>query len=175
MSFSLGFDYRTLETKIIRMIGMIKEKHPELLKNNEGVLKEGGFLCIYLNEVTPKGGNVLVKFPVGEISSAKALDYSYFSQEKAIRLNRLNFLHGHLSSYESRIEKAEKYGGAIVADKYILSFSGLPEKCDEALMLWLAFHLGLLTIEECDHIARLNNNTTYEQIRELITSKALHI
>jgi hypothetical protein len=64
----------------------------------------------------------------------------------------------YLTSYRSRNPKATVlidgeevfhpcWGGAIRADQYLLSFSGFPEKWDEAVMFALAIKLGWINQE----------------------------
>ncbi|MFZ1654860.1 MAG: hypothetical protein WBO92_02730 [Candidatus Moraniibacteriota bacterium] len=85
----------------------------------------------------------------------KALKRQEFALEKA---TRLALHHMHLTSYRSRNPKATvvidgeevlrpRWGGAIRAGKYLLSFSGFPEKWDEAAMFALAIKLGWINQE----------------------------
>ncbi len=61
---------------------------------------------------------------------------------------------GHLTSYESRDPEGGRWGGAVRADPYILSFSGLPELWDEAAMLVLA--ICLFQLCESDVLGRIS-------------------
>ena len=53
----------------------------------------------------------------------------------------------HTTSFQSRNEEENKYGGAIYANYHsnisIFSFSGMPELIDEAMMLVLAKRLAI--------------------------------
>jgi hypothetical protein len=69
--------------------------------------------------------------------------YLTFSKEKAERLQGL--WHQHLSSWQSRDPDQGRWGGAIRADQIIISFSGLPELVDEAVVTAAAYWLGELT------------------------------
>ena len=103
----------------------------------DGRGRQGGFLCIK----DSFGKTVLVAM-LGEVSdSEKALKYMAFCQEKAQRLH-LNVANGHISSWQSRNEQEEKYGGGIIDSKgRIFAFSGLSEHLDEALSLDIARQL----------------------------------
>ncbi len=97
-------------------------------------------------------GEILFTIPFGECSEVppeKWDKYFELSQEKATRLFSQVNMHlpnGHTSSFESRNEEEDKYGGAIYSDchhhQHIFSFSGMPELIDEAMMLVLAKKLA---------------------------------
>lgn len=88
-----------------------------------------------------------------------------YCQEKALRLAAHI---GHISSWQSRSEEAEKYGGAITAPTYslslpvgkdlILSVSGLPEYGNEALVLTLGVNYHWLNIGDVDEIIAISQN-----------------
>ena len=71
--------------------------------------------------------------------------YLIYSQEKAERLRK--WWHQHRSSWQSRDPDQGRYGGAISADQRIISFSGLPELVDEAVVTAAAYWLGWLSYE----------------------------
>jgi len=92
--------------------------------------------------------------------------YLHFAQEKALRL-AVN--PSHESSWQSRNEEEEQWGGAIRAGQYILSFSGLPEKWDEALCLAVAFTHQLINMDEAIAIADLKRTPSpLEEFSKLI-------
>lgn len=94
-------------------------------------LRTGGYFAI----ATPTG-RILMVAQIGQIEeSLRAETYLTCCMEKAIRLG---LRREHLSSWQSRVEADAKYGGAIRTAEYILSFSGLPEKWDEACMVKVA-------------------------------------
>ncbi len=101
--------------------------------------REGGYLTV-MNAET---GEIEHHFEIGVISEEKADKYSAFSKEKAVRLFKNHKAHGHVTSYESRNVPENKYAGAVLVGNKILSFSGLPELSDEALMYGLAALCGL--------------------------------
>lgn len=69
---------------------------------------------------------------VGKPPDKKIEKYFDFSLEKGKRL----FEHkDHLTSHESRNKRKEQYGGAIMGDDVIVSFSGFPEKADSLFSL----------------------------------------
>lgn len=99
----------------------------------------------------------------GHLTKEQSSDYSGFSREKLDRIAHYYMVDPSRSksSWQSRDEHAKKYGGAIRAGTYILSFSGLPEQADEALMLALAVKLGLLALREASEIAEISTNGIY--------------
>lgn len=72
--------------------------------------------------------------------------YHTYAREKATRLERMmdseELVDRHLTSWESRAPRLERWGGAVVVPiggiEYIFSLSGLPEQGDEAFCLVLA-------------------------------------
>ena len=118
-----------------------------------------GYLTL-MNGIT---GEIVFTAPFGEIPEEKNEKYFELSQEKANRLFTYVNMHlpnGHTTSFESRNEEEQKYGGAIYLNgrqsSVILSFSGMPELIDEAMMLVLAdmlakdIHLQNITrIDDC--------------------------
>ena len=118
-----------------------------------------GYLTL-MNGVT---GEIVFTVPFGEIPEEKIEKYFELSQEKANRLFthvNMHLPNGHTTSFESRNEGEQKYGGAVFLNgrqsSVILSFSGMTELIDEAMMLVLAdqlainIHLkGITRIEAC--------------------------
>jgi hypothetical protein len=99
-------------------------------------------------------GEIMCTMPFGMIPGEKVETYYRLSQEKAERLFTWVNMHlplpdDHTTSYQSRNESEDKYGGAIFVEytalsifefrkSLILSFSGMPELIDEAMMVVLA-------------------------------------
>ena len=81
----------------------------------------------------------------GSMPIGKAAKRREFALEKATRLALHNL---HRTSYRSRNPKEERWGGAIRAGLHILSFSGFPEKWDEAAMFVLAIKLGWINSDD---------------------------
>ncbi|MDP3784801.1 MAG: hypothetical protein Q8R12_01870 [bacterium] len=117
---------------IVAHVKRVLNKALELFAEEEGWEgRTGGYFCL----ADKTDGLPLLIVQVGEIPEVKAGKYLSFCQEKARRLAK-NL--SHASSWESRDPNQEKWGGAIRAEKMnglILSFSGLPELGDEAVML----------------------------------------
>ncbi len=89
--------------------------------------------------------------------------YLAFSQEKAERLQGL--WHQHLSSWQSRDPDNGRWGGAICADQLIISFSGLPELVDEAVVTAAAYWLGEITeYSQVLKIADISRNPFTEEL-----------
>lgn len=80
------------------------------------------------------------------------------AREKPRRLSRHP---EHFSSFQSRNERRDWWGGAIATHTCYLSFSGLPELCDEALVLIVARLLGLLTNKQARRIASISKNKLF--------------
>jgi hypothetical protein len=97
--------------------------------------RSGGYFCLATN-----AGHPLLLMLVGTIPEEKAQKYLSFAQEKA---RRLGFFKDHSSSWQTRSDVNEMYGGAVrlgttLAGSFIFSFSGLPEMWDEVLSLAIA-------------------------------------
>lgn len=76
-----------------------------------------------------------------------------FCQEKCARLAKFA-PEGHVSSYQSRDESAQQYGGGVVVQNWAMAFSGLPEEGDQAVMLALALGEGWIKMPEAQRIAQ---------------------
>lgn len=111
----------------------------------------GGYLAW-----TDSGGISIINIMWGWMPVGKAAKRQEFALEKATRLALHNL---HRTSYRSRNPKAlaivdgeevlrPRWGGAIRAGQNILSFSGFPEKWDEAAMFVLAIRLGWIGRED---------------------------
>jgi hypothetical protein len=111
-------------------------------------------------------GFVLLQCQVGECRDEKASKYRYFSEEKGKRLFRRRCQGlSDISSWQSKDEDAAQYAGAIYISDLILSFSGLPELADEAVMLCLAKRVGWASPTEIAKILSLNNNPVYSELK----------
>lgn len=130
-----------------------KEKYPNFQK------KYGGFLCI----MDRKKGKIIKTVLIGAVPAGKAARYESLAKEKAKRLfSHLN--EGHLTSYESRDPEADKWGGAILTENLILSFSGFPEDGDSFICLSTAHTLRdikkedekrIIVITKTEYLAKL--------------------
>lgn len=77
-------------------------------------------------------GTCLACSVIGNPPSEKMGKYFDLSLEKGKRLFEYK---DHLTSHESRNTRKEQYGGAIIGDDVIVSFSGFPEKADSLFSL----------------------------------------
>ncbi len=138
----------------------IKQKLPK-----EEVVRDGGYLCVAPH--MQNGVPFLVAL-VGTVPELKAERCRVFAEEKVARLNKHP---EHVSSWQSRDPAASQWGGAIVAGDYVLSFSGLPEDADEALMLFTAIRLGLIPTggEKMSRILDASNNRRYDDLFPRLT------
>lgn len=141
--------------------GALEDILPQL-PNEE---REGGYFCLFERSEAEPAPPVIVAL-IGKVPNPqKKAKYFSFSQEKALRLASHS---EHLSSWLSRDPDNDKWGGAIVAGGYYLSFSGLPELADEAVMLLVGLRLGLLTWEEATAIAEKSDNHIFLGKRWLV-------
>ncbi len=89
-----------------------------------------------------------------------------FSQEKARRLADRTHL-GEVSSWQSRNESEDKWGGAVSVDDLIFSLSGLPELGDEAVSLTAAVlysDASPRVIDIARDIAKKSHNPYFRQM-----------
>lgn len=125
--------------------------------------RTGGYLTVLSVEDRPHSVPLLV-VQIGELTTEKIIKYHAFSREKAARL-ALNYTE-HRSSWQNRDPDRDQWGGAINTGRHILSFSGLPELADEALMLAVALELGLLSNQQAKQIADISDNQIFRQLVE---------
>lgn len=119
-------------SEVLRAVqGSFEELQSKLSSEWDG--RPGGFFCL----ATETGEPLLVAL-IGQIPPAKWAKYFSLSMEKA---RRLAIYPKHATSFESRDEEREMYGGAVRVGSAIYSFSGLPELHDEALMFDSALRL----------------------------------
>ncbi len=111
----------------------------------------GGYLCIAEGE----NGFPLCTVLIGEVSLQKAPKYLSFCQEKAVRLASHP---DHEASWESRNVEKNQLAGAVRFGELILSFSGLPELGDEAVMLKTAKLASAEFAVVAERIARRSEN-----------------
>ncbi len=124
-------------------IGIVAEKF--------GQGRSGGCVC-----VADKAGIVVAKAFVGSPSFSKTAKYWEFAEEK---VHRLAMIHrDHISSWQSRNEEANQYGGAIRMENGLLGFSGLPELVDEAFGLGLARVESLISKQRMEQIVHASQN-----------------
>jgi hypothetical protein len=140
------------------LIGKLREEF-EKLQKEKCPDRPGGYFC-FADGAT---GQIYVIARLGDPASAKAEKYMSLCQEKAFRLSQHD---RHASSWQSRDEDLDRFGGAIrghaqrmsgVFQPVILSFSGLTEACDEELMIALGLRLGMLHRFQAEAIAELHS------------------
>lgn len=112
-------------------------------------------------------GRVMLLCQTGICPDDKAEIFFQNSLEKGQRLfSNFAHLHFHKSSWQSR-DGVTKFAGAIFIPNLILSFSGLPELADEAIMLMLAINLGLGEENYCNGIAKISGNNIFHDLKSL--------
>ncbi|MFA5052278.1 MAG: hypothetical protein WC544_04465 [Patescibacteria group bacterium] len=124
-------------------------------RKNDDQTRKGGY-CSVIDRINEE---VITTFEVGNPAHGKAERYRQLSVEKALRLLETNEQFGHVTSWQSRDEQADKWGGAIIIGDFILSFSGFsPDLADEAVMIRAAHRLGWLNADEAESFANMNDN-----------------
>lgn len=135
------------------------------LPNSVSEEKKGGFLTIRDKNT----GHILITLLIGQVLHEKAVKYHGLSQEKGDRLHtRIGLGEKHVSSWQSRNPDSGLWGGAIAAENFIVSFSGMPELGDEAIVLIIAIQLKWLNQQEAEKIARVSQNPLFIQLRSKI-------
>ncbi len=124
--------------------------------------KTGGCLCI-----ADLNGTVHLKSFIGQVPRVKMAGYWELSEEKARRLSNHQMLSRHVSSWQSRNGQYDRWGGAIKASKYILSFSGLPEMYDEMFMVLVGIGGSYLTSRQAQEIADISSNPHWAQLSKM--------
>jgi len=128
------------------------------LPKNPKPHKRSGYLTIRRKS----DGRILWVAEIGDCPQIKAKKYFEFSVEKGERL----FHHPkHISSWQSRDSEKGRWGGAIVANELIISFSGLPELLDEAAVLAFAIFLRWISPEQVEKIAKISSNSHYASLK----------
>jgi hypothetical protein len=145
------------------ILALIEAIPAYIAKCNEALSVEnqrfGGYLCVYGSAQSPDQPPIMI-LRIGEIIEEKLTRCFDLCQEKARRL----LAHPeHLSSWQSRVERQNQYGGAIRIRGCVLAFSGHIEKADEAILVNAACALGMLNHSTAGAIASFSKN-------ELITA-----
>ena len=162
-SYKVGMISSVASDTIIKLLVFFREHkdaYPDFFE------KRGGFLCI----MDKKTGAIVGTFLVGSVPVEKAARYLALAPEKATRL----FVHindGHLTSYESRNPDADQWGGAIVGERFIYSFSGYPEDGDSFIVTSTAYAVGDLKEEKREEIikrSRIGYLTNIPELQKLL-------
>ncbi len=125
----------------------------------------GFYLTVYELE-TPEAP-VLVR-RVGDVRSIKRRKYCQFSIEKPARLID-HIDDGHRSSWESRNEDDDQWGGAALGKTLAIGISGLKELEDEAISLCLLTAVRDLDEAAAQQIAFTSDNPTYMRLLTAIS------
>jgi hypothetical protein len=136
------------ERNVQLILGLLAERGEE---------KTGGYFCLVSKE---QSRQILAVIQFGSLSAELATQYSNYVLEK---VERLDAHPDTLASHETRDEAKHRFGGAIRASGYLLSFSGFTEDADEALVLLVAMEKELLTQAEALDIARRTGNTFFTE------------
>lgn len=124
--------------------------------------KSGMYLCV----ADHKTGLPLAVVPIGQVPVERAEKYARLSQEKALRLAQHP---EHSSSWESRNQLKDEWGGAVRVGVFIISISGLPELGDEAVALEVAWPRDTeAALELIAEIAEKSNNPYRENLSKAV-------
>lgn len=137
------------------LLGLVLSVLPE-----EEQERTGGYFTVYRGHTSDNTSYKMFGRLVGTVPKEKEDRYRAFSAEKALRLSLHN---DHVSSFQSRDETNNKWPGAVRKDKEsdIFSFSGLPWKADEALVLMYCVKAGEMLAHEAYEIAKISDNDVY--------------
>lgn len=133
--------------KIVKTVGHIVRLATKFLGDPN---KTGGYFCL----LEMRTGAILVITIIGSVDPSKAVLYRRYAEEKALRLYR-NWQHTstpHISSWQSRNEAENAWGGAVMGNRFIYSFSGFPELHDEGITLTTAFKLDDMPAKRAEDI-----------------------
>lgn len=118
--------------------------------------KQGAFVFLLL---CGSAFNVPMKF--GEVPDDKRSKYKELSQEKA---RRLSGYHEHISSFQSRNEDEDLWGGAVRFGDIIASTSGFNEYADEIVSVLTLNFLGIVDFNDCRLMLGPSNNRYWDEI-----------
>lgn len=135
------------QTYLIREMEMIVRKASELFCPE----RTGGYFCLAYKS----SGLPALVAEIGEVNEEKKRKYYTFAKEKAFRLSITHTLE---TSWQSRNEAEDKWGGAVRCGKWIFSFSGFPELLDEAMMLVLGVRSRTINMEKAQKMANISQN-----------------
>lgn len=133
----------------------------EVIERTKPEGRSGGYFCLMDHNT---GEVDLGPVLIGQVTNGKDEKYKAFCQEKAHRLSVLmdwGRFDPAATSWQSRNERKQRWGGAISTGDHIFSFSGLPEEGDEAAMIIAAVRAGQLSFEEARSYAGTSNNQVY--------------
>lgn len=147
---------RLEQTEVFRAVDGLCELNKKMILHLEEQGKHssdrGGYFVLS-NDIIPPARFFRTVSRIGEMSDEDT--YRLYAQEKASRM--LINHRDHATSWQSRDVENHKFGGAVRVSfsgiKLILSFSGYPEHCDEALMIALAVKMDWLEEEAALRLA----------------------
>lgn len=99
-------------------------------------------------------GRALLLVEIGDNPAEKFAGRCFNALEKG---ERIFDNPGTKSSWQTR-DGVKKWGGAVRTPDFILSFSGLPEHADEALVVITAINMGWLDSSSAIHLLKISSN-----------------
>ena len=138
--------YALSEKKLSEVVVAVRKVIDLACQLPEAGCKRGGYFCL---APTHTGFPYLLML-VGLVPQDKFEKYAKLAMEKA---RRLSMHPHHITSRESRNPEKEEWGGAVFVNPDIWSFSGFPERLDEAVMIVAATKMGNLSNHHMRHLA----------------------
>ncbi|OHB04587.1 MAG: hypothetical protein A2920_01445 [Candidatus Zambryskibacteria bacterium RIFCSPLOWO2_01_FULL_43_17] len=155
-----GMIHSSVRRSVKKLIGPVCARAYDFLPENMAGKSVAGYVCIYGDYSDGGFPRIISLSPIGEVLPTS--ESFFFADEKA---KRLSSHPTHVSSWQSRDKERKRYGGAIRAGALILSFSGLPEWVDEALMVAVAADMNRITEEEIARVTRISENPLLQVVR----------
>lgn len=153
-------------SEIIAIASRLVAATPDI-PGNEDPKRQGGYLVIRQKH----GGTPVLIERIGKCRTANVNLYHNLALEKGERLSNTRLTSEHVSSYQSRDTQNNEWGGAIIAGDFIVSFSGLKELFDEAVVLALALRLNWLSHGEISLITEVSGNTFVKPLYNLAAER----
>ena len=150
--------------QVVKFVGTATEAFTKVILSSASERKGGQF---FLLRIKPREGYIM---EIGQGPDQRLEKLGRTAVERGIRLLD-NLPLDHVSSYQSRNPKEGKLGGAILGEEFILSFSGLSELEDEAVVLAVGYRLRLISTLNLLNIYRMNRNPYFETLNQLLYFK----
>ncbi len=142
---SIFYFVKEVERQVIRFSLLGEEYNP--------TQKAGGVLVIYTKE-----GKWLANICIGDVPPESTAKYTSVAMTKIYILLKNP---DYLSSYQGRDPDNGLWGGGIRTEEHFISFSGLNEAGDEAVILVAAQAQEKIRDTDVAKIVLLSNNNTY--------------
>ncbi len=114
----------------------------------------------YLVVQSVEDNNFELVWQVGEgvSENAPAAKYIGWKGNAKNKVERVIARPNDISAWQSRLFEGKLYGGGIRAGAFVIGFSGLPEKMDEAICAYIAHKLDLVTLDYVRQVFAISDN-----------------